>query len=207
MTGTGELTVGKQEARVRDRQRAEILLRRAHLPCHPEVGWEWQVAMLAKVLHHHDPFASDHGRFLAAALQARTRKERRAGPRPAAEHAVRYLVTRGEPPWPRAVAAAVERQQAHEQARARQQARLTPTADRDGPAAAQAVVDHWRDHDRQPSPYQLGRVLGWPSHDVWALIHLLVEAGWLDLHRGTLRPGHRARHQPATLPAAASGGP
>jgi hypothetical protein len=59
------------------------------------------------------------------------------------------------------------------------------------------VIEIWRERGRPPSPTQLGRVLGWPSHDVWAVIHLLVEAGWLALHGGELQPGPLARQPQA----------
>jgi hypothetical protein len=192
-TATGRQRKGPE---ARSLRRSEVLLRRAHLQLQPEVPWERMVAMLAKVLDRHDPFASEHGRLLVAALQVRSRKERRAGPRPAAEHAVRYLLARGEPPWPRAVTAATERHQERQHARGRQLVRLAPTAVRDGPAAARVVAGHWRECGRPPTPTQLGKALGWPSHDVWAVVHLLVDVGWLDLYRGQLRPGSRAR-QPA----------
>jgi hypothetical protein len=175
--------------------RAEVMLRRAHLDHEPDVDVERMVAMLARLLDRHDPFASEHGRLLVAALHPRTRKERRAGPRPPPEHAVRYLLGHGEPPWPRAVQAALERHQERQQARARQLVRLDPTAARDGSAAARLVADHWREHGRQPPPAQLGKALGWRSYDVWALVHLLVDAGWLALHHGKLQPGPRARQR------------
>jgi hypothetical protein len=178
-------------------QRAEILLHRGHLRLAPDVPAGEVLAVLARVLDRHDPFTTSHGRLIADALRVRTRKERRAGPRSAPEAAVRRLLARGQAPWPRAVTAAADRHQARELARQRQAARLAPVADRDGPRAAQAVIDHWRDHARRPSPAQLGKLLGWPSHDVWAVIHLLVEAGWLRLHRGALRPGPLARQPQA----------
>jgi hypothetical protein len=192
----GAPAVGKAEAAIRDCRRAETLLRRANLPTLPGVAEERQVAMLARVLGCYDPFGSGHGRLLAAALRPRNRKERDAGPRPAAEYAVRQLLARGEPPWPRAVQAAErveQRRREHRQARCRQLVELAPTADRDGQAAAQLVADHWREHDRPPSPAELGEALGWPTPGVWALVHLLIEAGWLAGHRGRLRPGPRAR--------------
>jgi hypothetical protein len=203
VTATGTTTGNrKKPPDGRTLQRAEVLLRRAHLDHEPDVGWERMVAMLARVLDRHDPFTSEHGGLLVAALRVRTRKERRAGPRPPAEHAVRHLLGHGEPPWPRAVTAAQERQQQHDQARARQLVRLAPTATRDGPTAARLVADHWREHGRPPGPVELGKALGWPSHDRWAVIHLLVEAGWLALHHRQLQPGPRARQ-----PAPAAGHP
>jgi hypothetical protein len=198
VTATAQTRRRKRPPDGRSVQRAELLLRRARLQLHPDVPHDQAVAMLAQVLDRHDPFASEHGRLLVAAFRGRTRKERRAGPRPAAEQAVRDLLACGQAPTPAAVAAAVDQYQRHERGLVRKVARLAPTADRDGPSAAQAVVDHWREHGRRPSPAQLGRQLGWPSHDVWAVIHLLVEAGWLALHHGDLRPGPRAR-QPAAV--------
>jgi hypothetical protein len=181
--------------------RAEVLLRRSQLQ--PEAGVDSQqmAAMLARVLARHDVFASEHGRLLVAALRLRTRKERRAGPRPPAEQAVRHLLRHGQPPWPKAVAGAVERQHAHDQTRGRRAVRLAPLAVRDGPAAAREVTRCWRDHGRALTPAQLGRLLGWRARDVWALISLLVADGWLALHQRQLVPGPRARGQTPTPPA------
>jgi hypothetical protein len=187
-------------------QQAEILLRRGHLRLAPDIAADQVLAVLARVLDRHDPFTTGHGRLLADALRVRTRKERRAGPRPAGEVAVRRLLTAGQAPWPRAVAAAAAQQQAHQQGRVQQAGRLAPVAERDGPQAAQAVIDHWREHGRRPSPVELSRAFGWPSHDVWALVYLLVEAGWLAIHRGELRPGPRAR-QPELAGQGAQGAP
>jgi hypothetical protein len=187
-------------------ERAELLLRRAGVRLDPDVSWDRVVAMLARVLARHDPFASEHGRLLVAALQPRNRKERKAGPRAPAEHAIRYLLGHGEPPWPRAVAAALERHTERQQARARQLVRLAPVAARDGPTAARMVAGHWREYGRPPSPTTLGRMVGWNAHDTWATVHLLVEEGWLGLYRGQLRPGPRARQPAPTGAGVAEGG-
>jgi hypothetical protein len=151
------------------------------------------VLMLARVLARHDPFASEHGRLVVAALRARSKREQRAGRRPPAEHAVRSLLGHGDAPWPKAVAGAVEAQRAHDQGRSRRAVRLAPTAVRCGPEAARTVAAHWRDHHRPPTPNQLGKTLGWDAHDTWTLVHQLVDLGWLALHQRQLHPGPRAR--------------
>ena len=176
-------------------RRAEVLLRRSQLQLEPEVPFEQAVAMLARVLQRNDPFASDHGRLLVAALRARSRKERRAGPRPPPEAAVRRLLAQGQAPWPAAVAAAVDRHQAYQQARGRRLVRLAPTAVRDGPRAARYVADHWRALNRAPTPNHLGKALGWDAHSTWTVIHLLVDLGWLAVDDRQLQPGPRARGQ------------
>ena len=66
--------------------------------------------------------------------------------------------------------------------------RLRPIADRDGPHAAELVAEHWRRHDCAPSPVRLARLLGWRTRDAWPICALLVEAGWLEVSGGTLRP-------------------
>jgi hypothetical protein len=180
--------------------RAEVLLRRAQLQPDPDVDTERMVAMLARVLARHDPFTSEHGRLVVAALRARSKRERRAGPRPAAEHAVRYLLGAGEAPWPKAVAGAVAQQRAHDRARSRRAVRLAPLAVRDGPEAARTVAGWWRDYNRPPTPNQLGKQLGWDAHTTWAVIHQLVDLGWLALHDRQLQPGPRARGQTPAAP-------
>jgi hypothetical protein len=183
--------------RTRDLARAAVLVDRAGLDLRPGVTTTQAVALVARVLHYCDPLASVHGRLLVAALHGRPRTERTARPRrpsrSPAEHAVRRLLASGQAPTPAAVAAVVERAAQRDRTRAALVARLTPIATRDGPVAARLVADHWREHGRQFPPAQLGKQLGWRSYDVWAVIHLLVEAGWLAIHHGKLQPGPRAR--------------
>ena len=132
-TGAARRHRTRPPAGTRSLQRAELLLRRAQLRPDPQVGWDRTVAVLAKLLDRHDPFASEHGRLLVAALSVHPHTERRAGPCHSAEQAVRQLLTHGQAPTPKAVADLLQRQQRWEQARARKAGRLTPTADRDGP--------------------------------------------------------------------------
>jgi hypothetical protein len=205
MTATATTETGNRHRKPppdeRTLRRAEVLLRRSQLRHDPQVDTDRIVAMLAKVLSRHPAETSEHGRLLVAALRARSKRERRAGRRPPPEHAVRYLLAHGEAPWPKAVAGAVEQQRAHDRARSRRAVRLAPVAVRDGAEAARTVAGWWRDHNRPPTPNQLGKTLGWDAHETWAVIHQLVDLGWLALHNRQLQPGPRARGQTPAPPA------
>jgi hypothetical protein len=199
-TATGAGAGTKRQPDGRTLHRAEGLLRRGQLHPEPNVDADRIAVMLARVLDRHDPLQSEHGRLLVAALSPRSKRERRAGPRPPAEAAGRRLLAQGQAPWPKAVAAAAERHEAYRQARGRRADRLAPVAARDGPRAAQLVIDFWRERGQPPSPTRLGYGLGWNAHETWALVHQLVNLGWLAVHRGQLHPGPCARRPAPAAP-------
>lgn len=172
------------------RQRAELLLARADLELAGGVDHDQAVAVLARTLARHDPFTTEHGQLLVAALRARSPTEKQAGPRPPEEKAVRALVRIGESPTPAAVATRLEHAQRHARTQAARGPRLDALAERDAAAAVEVVVAWWRRNGRPLPPVTLGRRLGWAG-DTWPVIRRLEVAGWLAVEGGGVRPGAR----------------
>lgn len=169
---------------------AGLLLDRSGLRLRPGIDREQVLAALAKILAHYHPPDTAHGRLVVLALLPRP------GSRSAEEKAVRRVVAGGRAPTPRAVQGELAQVEESRQAWETRKDRLRPLVDREGPRAAALVEDLWRQRHKAPGPMLVGLRLGWPERDVWPLLHLLVEAGWLDDKDRRLAPGPRA-HQPA----------
>jgi hypothetical protein len=184
----------------RNLHQARLLLGRAQLELRPGVDEAQAAAMLARVLHRHDPFASDHGRLLVAALRARSPAEKLSGPRPPVERIIRRLLAGGQTPTPKAVTTELDRAEVHARTRAAHVARVAPIVERDGACAAEVVAGHWRRRGTGPTVPEVARALNWPWRDTKAIIAGLVEAGWVTVGRPTyrsLQPGPRARQAAA----------
>jgi hypothetical protein len=158
---------------------AAMLVRRAALP--PGTDEDRAAVALARTFGKHPP-GSKHAALVGAALQPRSPQQKRQGPRPPEQVAVRRLLARGEPAYPAAVVGEQERRFARALSRTirREQTaeRLRPLVDGDGPAVvADLTADHQR-HTGQPPPcsWLAPRVAGRfriTLADAWALVHLL----------------------------------
>jgi hypothetical protein len=154
-------------------------------------------------VHH---VGSAHAALLGAALSSRRGPE---DARPLAEQLVRQLVSRGEPPYMRALQGELQRHLAAEAGkvnrRARHDQRLGPLLGQLGPRAAEIVGMHWR-QGRALTPSQLARALNLHTRDAWPLAAKLAEAGWLELHQCHHPPTQRLKPGPrATEPTRKSG--
>jgi hypothetical protein len=194
MTAGAVVDEARQVDADRNLRRARQLLGRAQLELRPGVDEAQAAALLARVLHRHDPFASEHGRLLLAALRARPPAEKLAGPRPPVERIIRRLLANEQAPTPKAVTAELERAEAHARARAAHVARVAPIVQRDGGCAAEVIAGHWRRRGTGPTVPEVARALNWPWRDTRAIVAGMVEAGWLTTGEGarSLRPGPRA---------------
>jgi hypothetical protein len=166
------------------------MLDRAQLELH--VPREQAVHALALTLGRHR-VGSKHAAVVGLALSGRVPDHER----PPAGQAIRRLISRGQPAYTRAVRAEVERMAvaaaAHPARITKLIERLTPTAERDGPRAAEVVIRYWRHWNRPPTPTELAHTLGWSTSDAWPMCRRLLEADWLEIHRKQLHPGSRAR--------------
>lgn len=165
---------------------AGLLLDRSGLGLRRGVDRDQVLAVLAKILDRYRPPDTAHGRLVVNAMLPRS------GDRPAEELAVRRVVAGGRAPTPRAVQGELAQLEERRQAWQARLDRLRPTAEDLGPRAAAAVEDLWRRRGKAPGPMLLGVWLGWSKADVWPLVRLLVEAGWLDAKDWRLSPGPRA---------------
>jgi hypothetical protein len=177
---------------------AAMMVRRAQLP--DGVDQERAAHALAHTLQKFPP-GTPHGGLIGRALRARTPAEKRQGPRPPEEVAIRALLGRGEPAYPRAVAAEAERRHARAVSRTvrREQAaeRLAPLVDEYGHHAAALVSDHWQRYGYSPVTgwlvHQLGHHIPVSTRDAWTLVRLFRRAGYLAPRALDIRPGPRAR--------------
>ena len=159
-------------------QLARLMVTRARLAA--DVDRDQAAAALARAFAAYPP-GSPHGGLLGAALQPRSPAEKQAGPRPPAEVAVRALLTRGQVPTPKAVAAEAERRHARAVSRSIRHAeaaeRLRPWLAEAVPVVAALVAEHQARHGyAAPCCWLAPRVagqLGIPTRDGWALVHLL----------------------------------
>jgi hypothetical protein len=195
MTAAAEVAEARQTEADRNLHRARHLLARAQLELRPGVDEGQAASMLARVLHRHDPVASEHGRLLVAALRARPPAEKLTGPRPPVERIIRRLLANGKTPTPKAVAAELAHVEVHARAHAAHVARVAPIVERDGACAAEVAAGHWRRRGIGPTVPEVARALNWPWRDTRWVVAGMVEAGWLTTGEGTrsLRPGPRAR--------------
>jgi hypothetical protein len=144
-----------------------------------DVDLDQAAAALGRILAAYPP-GTPHGALLGQALRPRSPAEKQAGPRPPAEVAVRALLSHGQTPTPKAVAAEAERRHARAVSRSvrreRDMERLRPLAEEAAPVIAELAAEHERRYGHLPAcqwlaPRVAGR-LGIRCGDAWSLIHL-----------------------------------
>lgn len=151
---------------------------------------------LSRVLASH-PLNSEHGALLVAALRKRSKAERKRGPRPDAERAVRMLLELGQVPTPRAVAGQLRNAEIRREAAAARAVRIVPMVDHFAGDIARYVGDYRRRHGTGPGWGQVRRAFRrrWRDCDADDILRALVADGWLTATRepGSLAPGPNAK--------------